>query len=268
MSENYRVQCPHGDLCIGVHGWRVSLCSKTCLMCTVQMAQQQQVRTPPPALPPPPPPLPQQAPQPLPQNFGAGTTIEAWEREGDRASIHKAPVVQRLGEEEVPKKHMHVYHQYFDAIREVSRTFGRPVRVLEIGVQSGGSIEMWRQYFGGNVQLFGVDIEPECNELADDNFTVFIGDQGDVRFIRSVAEKVQGKLDVIIDDGSHIPNHQVMAFEHLYPLLQPHGVYICEDLPYNYKDSRPTGSFIELVKGLVDQLQVCLCTWLYAWLCT
>ena len=64
-------------------------------------------------------------------------------------------------------------------------------------------------------------------------------------------------VDALIDDGGHTLTLQKTTLDAMWPHLPPGGVYICEDLAYNYKDSRPTGSFIELVKGLVDRLQVC-----------
>lgn len=69
-----------------------------------------------------------------------------------------------------------------------------------------------------------------------------------------------GGVDIVIDDGSHISDHQRISFETLFPLMNEGGVYICEDLQASYWEVfhnggyKKKGTFIELSKQLVDDL--------------
>jgi len=134
-----------------------------------------------------------------------------------------------------------------------------PVRVLEIGVHKGGSLQIWRKYFGPQATIYGVDIEESCRAFDDADAKVRIGSQADPDFLRSVVAEMGG-LDVVVDDGSHVAEHQRASFETLLPLLSEGAVYICEDLQASYWDvyhnggyQRP-GTFIELVKQLIDDM--------------
>ena len=115
-----------------------------------------------------------------------------------------------------------VYERYLSPIRRIN-----PV-VLEIGVQLGGSVEMWRDYFGPAARIFGIDINPDARQLEDIATKVFIGDQQDREFLRSVVREI-GRPDVVIDDGGHTANQQITAFEELYPTLSDNGIYTVED---------------------------------------
>jgi hypothetical protein len=124
---------------------------------------------------------------------------------------------------------MHKWEHYFD----IYDRFLSPMRssnpvVLEIGVQLGGSCEMWRDYFGPAAHIFGIDINPEARQQEDIVTQVFIGDQQDRGFLRAVLRET-GTPDVVIDDGGHSANQQITAFEELYPALSERGLYFVED---------------------------------------
>jgi hypothetical protein len=122
------------------------------------------------------------------------------------------------------------WNHYFDIYhRHFSRLRGRDVRVLEIGIYSGGSLGMWTDYFGPRCQVYGVDIEPACKTYESDSVKVFIGDQADRDFWKRFKKEV-GSIDIVIDDGGHLPEQQIVTFEELLPHIQPGGIYLCEDL--------------------------------------
>jgi hypothetical protein len=122
------------------------------------------------------------------------------------------------------------WNHYFDIYDRHFRRFrGGEVQILEIGVYSGGSLEMWWDYFGSRCQIYGVDIEPTCKAYEGDSIRVFVGDQGDRRFWKRFRSVVP-RLDVVIDDGSHRPEDQIVTLEELLPYLRPGGVYLCEDV--------------------------------------
>ena len=116
-----------------------------------------------------------------------------------------------------------IYHRYLNPFR------GRDVRILEIGIYSGGSLEMWREYFGALCKIYGIDIEPTCREYERERVTVFIGDQSSRDFWKRFKKEVQ-PVDIVIDDGGHLPEQQIVTLEELLPHLNPGGIYICEDI--------------------------------------
>ncbi len=121
------------------------------------------------------------------------------------------------------------WNHYFDIYdRHFSRFRGREVHVLEIGIYSGGSLELWRNYFGQNCHIYGIDIEPACMAYEGDSVRVFIGDQGDRAFWKQFRQAVP-TLDIVVDDGGHLPEQQIVTIEELLPYLRPGGVYLCED---------------------------------------
>ena len=135
----------------------------------------------------------------------------------------------------------------------------KPVKMLEIGVNRGGSLQLWRRYFGAEASIYGVDVNPECTELADAPTQIRIGSQADPAFLRSVISEM-GSPDIIIDDGSHAAKHQQISFETLFPLLAPDGIYVIEDMHTAYWRGEWEGGYkrpgtaVELVKQLIDDM--------------
>jgi hypothetical protein len=133
-----------------------------------------------------------------------------------------------------------------------------PIRMLEIGVMNGGSLELWRKYFGPEATIFGIDINPECAARVDPPNQVRIGSQADPDFLRAVVGEMGG-VDIVLDDGSHIAEHQMASFKALWPLLSVGGLYVMEDLHTAYWAKwdgglRRPGTAIELVKQLIDDM--------------
>jgi hypothetical protein len=122
------------------------------------------------------------------------------------------------------------WEHYFDIYdRHLAKFRGKPVTILEIGIYAGGSLDMWRDYFGPEAQIIGVDIEPACKACEKDGVRVFIGDQADPFFWSAVKMQVP-KLDIVIDDGGHTPEQQRVTMDQLLPHLRRGGVYCCEDI--------------------------------------
>ena len=157
---------------------------------------------------------------------------------------------------------VHKWRNYLGVYdRHLSRYRGSHARILEIGVFRGGSLAMWRQYFGGKAVIFGVDIDPSCSRFNGKDGQVRIGSQADPYFFRNVVEEMGG-VDVVIDDGSHVASHQRTSFETIFPLVDDQGIYICEDTHTAYWRGhfeggyRRSSNFIETTKRLVDDLYV------------
>ena len=132
------------------------------------------------------------------------------------------------------------------------------VHVVEFGVNHGGSLQLWRKYFGPRAKIYGIDINPNCKQLEESGVKIFIGDQGDRSFLRRVAAEIP-RIDVLIDDGGHTMQQQIATFEELFPSIEEDGVYLCEDTHTSYWPKygggyRRRGSFIEYSKGFIDQI--------------
>jgi cephalosporin hydroxylase len=156
-------------------------------------------------------------------------------------------------------REIHKWEHYFPAYeRHFAPWRGRSLTFVEIGVAKGGSLQMWRRYFGPLAQIVGIDIEPKCKAFEEEGIAVRIGDQSDPAFLASVVEEF-GAPDIVLDDGSHQMDHIAASFEFLYPLVAKNGVYMVEDLQCAYwpkfggsVDDPKT--FINIAKSLVDKL--------------
>jgi SAM-dependent methyltransferase len=154
---------------------------------------------------------------------------------------------------------IHKWKHYFPAYEtHFGRFVNRPITFIEIGCGRGGSLQMWKRYFGPHARIIGIDIRPEVKQFEEDQIEIRIGDQSDTSFLESVIQEF-GTPDVVLDDGSHVMDHLVKTFHYLYPRTAPDGVYLVEDLHTAYWDEfgggvKRDGSFIELCKSLIDEL--------------
>lgn len=155
-----------------------------------------------------------------------------------------------------------IYHKYFKKFRNSSSSSSPShVHMLEIGVFQGGSIEMWRDYFGPDrCTIYGIDINPNCKNIENSysNVKIFIGDQANKEFLKSVITQIP-QLDIVLDDGGHKMVQQIVTFEALYPHIKYGGVYMCEDLHTSYWNEyggghKRYGTFIEYIKDYIDKL--------------
>lgn len=156
-------------------------------------------------------------------------------------------------------KRIRKWVHYFDIYeRHFARFRGTSPVMLEIGVQGGGSLAMWKEYFGPGCHIVGVDINPKCKAHEADGIEVFIGSQDDPDVINEIFSKYP-KVDIVLDDGSHIMQHMIASFELIYDRIQPNGVYAVEDMHTCYWPKyggglKREGSFMEFVKNKLDEI--------------
>lgn len=134
-----------------------------------------------------------------------------------------------------------VYHRHF------AKFIGKEVNILEIGIFSGGSLEMWRSYFGDKCKIYGVDIEESCKSYESEQISIHIGNQEDRNFWRKFKSEV-GNIDIVIDDGGHTPEQMRVTLEEMLPVLNPGGVFITEDIQHDFN------RFTSYAYGLIDEL--------------
>ncbi len=122
------------------------------------------------------------------------------------------------------------WDHYFDIYeRHFSRFRGTSVTVAEIGIYSGGSLDMWQYYFGEKARIIGIDIQPDCRIYERDGVSIYIGDQSSALFWREFKER-EPDIDIVIDDGSHKYRHQLLTFKEMFPHIKNGGVFLCEDI--------------------------------------
>ncbi|WP_051334760.1 CmcI family methyltransferase [Bradyrhizobium sp. Ai1a-2] len=122
-----------------------------------------------------------------------------------------------------------LYNDAFAPMRD------RPVNVLEIGVQNGGSLEVWASSFPKARKIVGVDVNPKCVDLkySDPRISIVVGDAAHPDIKAAIAAKC-AEFDIIIDDGSHHSRDVIRAFAHYFPLLSDGGLYVVEDMHASY----------------------------------
>ena len=114
------------------------------------------------------------------------------------------------------------------------------------------------EWYRSSGRVIGIDINPHCKDLEEEQITICIGNQSDRLFLRDVASRF-GPFEIVLDDGGHKMHEQIITFEELYPHISNNGIYFCEDLHTSYWKKYGGGfrrgeSFIEFAKGLIDKL--------------
>jgi 23S rRNA U2552 (ribose-2'-O)-methylase RlmE/FtsJ len=148
---------------------------------------------------------------------------------------------------------------YFDIYdRHFARFKNKEMTILEIGVSQGGSLQMWKNYFGSGAKIYGIDINPKCKELEEENIKIFIGSQSDRKFLNEIKKSIP-PVDILIDDGGHTMLQQIVSYEELFDHIKDNGVYLCEDLHTSYwlkygGGYKRKGTFIEYSKNFIDLL--------------
>jgi hypothetical protein len=145
-----------------------------------------------------------------------------------------------------------IYDKYFSSYRD------REIVFVEIGVAHGGSLQMWRKYFGEKALLFGIDINPECKKFEEGNTKVLIGSQTDENFLFELKTKIPA-IDILLDDGGHTMKQQITTFNVLFNYVKMNGLYVCEDIHTSYWYKYGGGlyrksSFIEFSKNFIDNI--------------
>ena len=155
------------------------------------------------------------------------------------------------------KKYSSKYDKYFEVYENQLKPFlNKKIILVEIGVLDGGSLEIWKKYFGSKARIIGIDLNPECKKYEQKGIEVFIGDQSCTKFWKSFFNKV-GKVDIIVDDGGHTNFQQIISTVATIPNIKDNGILIVEDTHSSYLSefSNPSKySFIEFVKKIIDDI--------------
>jgi len=132
-----------------------------------------------------------------------------------------------------------------------------PIKLLEIGVLNGGSLEIFSKYFENADLILGCDINPKCKELHYENANtkVIIGDVNEEKIKNEITK--HSKFDIILDDGSHNSEDIIGTFCNYFKHLKDGGLFIVEDLHCSYWREHSGGLFfpissISFFKKIID----------------
>jgi len=133
-------------------------------------------------------------------------------------------------------KYYSVKHKnYFSIYEELfSGYVGKKVTFVEIGVLSGGSLFMWKNFLGDKARIIGIELNPVAKKWEKHGFEIFIGDQGSGIFWKNFFEKV-GKVDIVLDDGSHTYKDQIVTVKECVPFINNGGKMVTEDTHSSYQ---------------------------------
>jgi len=155
---------------------------------------------------------------------------------------------------------IHKWHHYFPIYEKwFERYCGKAPRMLEIGVQNGGSARLFADWLGEGTHVTGADIDPVCAQHAiAGKIDILIGDQADVAFLDRLIAR-HGPWDIILDDGGHTNNQIITSFQRLFPHLKEGGTYLIEDthahwMGGKYRDHPRGLSVVSMVADLFDNM--------------
>ena len=144
---------------------------------------------------------------------------------------------------------------YFQAYEEIFNKYvGKKITFVEVGVLHGGSLFMWREYFGKEARIIGIDLHPKAKELEKYGFEIYIGSQSDESFWKDFFAKV-GKIDILLDDGGHGNDQQIITLTESIHNTNDDGIIVIEDVHASYmkRFGNPSKhSFVNYSKYLIN----------------
>jgi len=148
------------------------------------------------------------------------------------------------------------YFNVYDALLE--EYIGKDITFVEVGVLDGGSLFMWRDFFGEQARIIGIEINKSAEVWKDHGFEIYIGSQSDPNFWKGLFEEI-GKVDIVLDDGGHTYQQQIITVECALENIKPGGKIIVEDTYTSYQKEYgyPSNhSFIKYAANLVDGINL------------
>jgi len=153
-------------------------------------------------------------------------------------------------------KHTSYFDSYDRIVKNLSPRSENTITVVEVGVQSGGSLFYWREVFGSHARIIGIDLNPEAKLLESSGFEIYIGNQSDPEFWRNLYYSI-GKVDILVDDGGHTDLQQIVTLCSSIENINDGGCIITEDCHTSYMShfGNPSeSSFVSFSKKVVDSI--------------
>ena len=151
------------------------------------------------------------------------------------------------------------WNNYFNIYENlISKYKNKKITLVEIGVGDGGSLFMWRSFFGNKCRVIGIELNPEAKKLKKNGFEIYIGDQSDKKFWKKFYKKV-GKIDLLIDDGGHTNIQQITTLVESFKNIRDGGMIIIEDTHTSFMKKKGFGnpskySLINFSSSIIENL--------------
>jgi hypothetical protein len=126
-------------------------------------------------------------------------------------------------------------HSYIEPYERLLQPFiNRSVRLLEIGVNFGGSAIMWHNFLPQSF-LFLLDnrnvLSPNIlSALNPDRYRFYLEDAYTSETVSFLQKESSDGFDIIIDDGPHSFTSQQFVIDFYLPLLKEGGILVIEDI--------------------------------------
>ena len=144
-----------------------------------------------------------------------------------------------------------IYEKYFSDFEN------KKINILEIGIDDGESLRLWREYFS-DANIVGLDIFSKDFKI--NGVKMFQGDQSNIADLKKVTD-LYNNFDIIIDDGSHVSKQTIKSFYYLFDFLNENGLYVIEDLQTSYLPNFGGSRFnlkkytsMNFIKSLTDSI--------------
>ena len=145
---------------------------------------------------------------------------------------------------------------YFDVYDKLFSSYqNKKITFVEVGVLHGGSLFMWRKFFGPRARIIGIDLNPRAKKWEKEGFEIHIGDQADPLFWKKLTLEI-GPFDIFLDDGGHTYAQQIITAECVLDNISDGGILVVEDTHTSYMDGfgDQNFSFIKYVKLWIDKI--------------
>ena len=149
------------------------------------------------------------------------------------------------------------WSNYFEIYQNLFKKFlNKKIILVEVGIGNGGSLFMWRNFFGKHAKIIGIELNPEAKKLEKKGFKIFNGDQSNPDFWKNFYKKI-GKIDILIDDGGHTNLQQITTLMESINHIKPGGIIVIEDTHTSFMKNKgfknPSKySFINFTSTLIE----------------
>jgi hypothetical protein len=144
-----------------------------------------------------------------------------------------ATIFQASGTDKFSRHH---YERYYDRWFAPFQDYPG-LKLVEIGANQGHSLKSWSDYFSNASDILGVAYGESARGVDEkvkglSGVYLYTGDQSKLSTMKFLQQR--GPWNIIIDDGSHVPQHMIYSLYHLWDAVVPGGLYVIEDLETNY----------------------------------
>ncbi len=181
----------------------------------------------------------------------------SWPTDGNSIHAHAVRQFVKMGVKATDKYWRHNYTPWYDYHIGKFQRGGHTKKILELGIRTGVSLLLWRSAFK-SAEIYGLDIDIEKSRRLlkkKNRIKVIKGNTKDENLLHEIGSKY-GPFHVIIDDASHNPKHQKIAFDILWQYLNKDGVYVFEDTHHNFKKKNKKTSIFPMLKSMADDIYI------------